>query len=242
VKFLIFKKKFLYLNLIGLVVIALLCTSTSKEVMAQVYFGDNVRKTPIYRVDNSQGMKVAISFDAAWGADKTEGIMEVLKSYGVNATFFLVGFWVEKYPDLTKKISENGFEIGTHSYNHPDMVKLNKNQMKEELISSCDIIEKTTQKKVKLFRPPYGSYNNTLITTCEELNLQAIQWDVDTLDWKGLKPNEVLKRVNSKIKSGSIILCHNNADYVIESTKLILERLKSLNYQVVSVGELVGIK
>ena len=94
-------------------------------------------------------------------------------------------------------------------------------------------------KDVKVFRPPYGSYNNTLLTICGELGLKAIQWDVDSLDWKGLSAGEVTNRVMQKAKNGSIILMHNNADHVVESTRLTLDWLTKSGYKVTSVGELI---
>ena len=193
---------------------------------------------PIYNVDTEQ-KQVAISFDAAWGADKTEEIIEVLKEYNATATFFLVGFWVDKYPEMVKAIDEAGLEIGTHSNTHPDMAKLDYSTVKSELEISMNKITSLINKEIKVFRPPYGSYNNTLLTTCDELGLKAIQWDVDSLDWKGLSAGEVTNRVMQKAKNGSIILMHNNADHVIDSTRLTLDWLTKSGYKVTSVGELI---
>ena len=130
-------------------------------------------------------------------------------------------------------------EIGTHSNTHPDMVKLDSETRKKELETSITKIEYLTGKKVSLFRAPYGSYNNTLLSICENMGLNTIQWDVDSLDWKGLSSVEVTTRVLDRVQNGSIILCHNNADNVVESTKMILERLTMKGYKVTSVGDLI---
>ena len=90
------------------------------------------KKVPIYSVETSDN-KVAISFDAAWGADKTQQIMTICENYNIKATFFLVGFWIEKYPDMVKEIYNRGFEIGIHSNTHPDMTKLTKSKIRDEL-------------------------------------------------------------------------------------------------------------
>ena len=164
-----------------LAVVILLCIAFEGSACANVWFGHSTRLVPIYNVDTTE-QKVAISFDAAWGADKTEQIIEVLNEYQVGATFFLVGFWVDDYSEIVKKIDENGYEIGTHSNTHPDMVKLDKSTMKSELEVSISKIKAITGKDVTLFRAPFGSYNNTLLETCSELGLKTIQWDVDTLD------------------------------------------------------------
>ncbi len=220
------------------IVVVLLCVSINGSNSAQVFFGYSARKVPIYNVATEE-KQVAISFDAAWGADKTEDIVELLKEYEVTATFFLVGFWVDKYPEKVKAIDDAGMEIGTHSNTHPDMVKLDAATMKSELTTSVDKIKAVTKKDVKLFRAPFGSYNNTLLDTAEALNLKTIQWDVDSLDWKGLSAGEITKRVTTKVKNGSIILMHNNSDHVLDGARMILDRLKLQGYKVTSVGKLI---
>lgn len=221
-----------------IIVAVLLAISIEGSSSAQVFFGHSSRRVPIYNV-RTEEKQVAISFDAAWGADKTEEIISVLKEYNATATFFLVGFWVDKFPEKVKAIDDAGMEIGTHSNTHPDMVKIDGGTVKKELETSIAKIKNVTGKEVKLFRPPFGSYNNTLLNTCDSLGLKAIQWDVDSLDWKGLSAGEITSRVINKAKNGSIILCHNNADNVVDATRMVLERLTMKGYKVTSVGELI---
>ena len=236
--FCVIKSRSLKIFAVLLVVIVLLAVSINGSTSAQVFFGYAPRKVPIYSVDTSE-KQVAISFDAAWGADKTEEILEMLDEFDVNATFFLVGFWVDDYTDMVKKIDEAGCEIGTHSNTHPDMVKLDKESVSEELSTSVSKIEAVTGKKVTLFRAPFGSYNNQLLEVAEGMGLKTIQWDVDTLDWKGLSASEINSRVLSKVQNGSIILMHNNSDHVLDGLRLILTTLKNKGYQIGSIGELV---
>ena len=193
---------------------------------------------PIYNLDTTE-KRVAISFDSAWSADKTTKIVDIVKEYGFNATFFLVGFWVDDYPDMVKYVMDHGLEIGTHSNTHPDFTTLSASQMRLELETSIEKIEKITNKKVELFRAPYGAYNNQMLNITGEMGLKTIQWDVDTLDWKGLSGIEICERVMSRVKEGSIILCHNNSDHILDALPLLLERLKNAGYTVGSVGELI---
>ena len=237
-KFVIIKKKMLILAVIAVISMVILSIPYEGGASASVFFGTAPRLVPIYSVESDE-KKVAISFDTAWGADKTEGILDILKQYDVRATFFMVGFWVEDYPDMVKKIDEQGIEIGTHSNTHPDFVKLSQEQMELELTTSISSIEAITNKPVKLFRAPYGSYNNEMLKLTDSMGLKTIQWDVDTLDWKGLSGTEICERVMSRVKNGSIILCHNNADHVLEALPLMLERLINAGYDVVSVGDLI---
>lgn len=230
-------KSIKFLMLVLLVAI-LLSVNLGGNVAASVYFNNALRKVPIYYV-NTQNQQVAISFDAAWGADKTEKIMSICKEYNVNATFFLVGFWVEDYPEIAKKIAENGFEIGTHSNTHPNMAKISAEKQKLELEASLNIIKKNTGVDAKLFRPPFGAYNDSLISTAESLGLTTIQWDVDSLDWKGLSAMEITNRVLNGVRNGSIILCHNNSDHILDALPIMLDRLQKKGYTVSCVGDLI---
>ena len=108
-----------------------------------------------------------------------------------------------------------------------------------ELSSSINLIKKITNKEVELFRAPYGSYNNAVIESANEHNLKTIQWDVDSLDWKGLSATEICNRVISKVKNGSIILCHNNSEHILEALPLMLDRLQNMGYEITSVGNLI---
>ena len=236
--FCVIKSRTIKIFVTMLAVVILLCVSFEGSASAVVWFGSSSRLVPIYSVDTEE-KQVAISFDAAWGADKTQEIIDILAEYDCTATFFLVGFWIDKYPEMVKAIDEAGLEIGTHTNTHPDMVKLDSETMKNELSISMSKITNITGKEIKVFRPPYGSYNNTLINVASELGLKTIQWDVDSLDWKGLSASEITSRVMNKAKNGSIILMHNNADHVTDALRLTLDWLKKKGYKVTSVGELI---
>ena len=203
-----------------------------------VYFGWAKRLVPIYSVQTTE-KKVALTFDAAWGSDKTAKIVSTLQENGVSGTFFLVGFWVEQNADKVKLIDDAGFDIGTHSNTHPKMSTLSSEQVKNELTKSMELITNITGKEVKFFRAPFGDYNDNLISIADSLGLKTIQWDVDSLDWKGLSAEEILIRIKNSVKNGSIILCHNNSDHILEALPLIISYLKSEGYSMVKISDLV---
>ena len=237
--FIVIKKHQIIFSLLMIFTIVMLSLQNNGTAYASVFFNvQPSRLVPVYQVETLEN-KVAISFDAAWGADKTEQIMEVLKEYNANATFFLVGFWVDKYSEVTKKIALNGFEIGSHSTSHLDMAKIGESEVREDLEQSIETIKTVSGVTPTVFRPPYGSYNNTLISVASSLGLTSVQWSIDTLDWKGLSAHEIVNRVDAKVTNGSIILCHNNADNVVEATKLIMVLLQQKNLKCVSVSELL---
>lgn len=196
------------------------------------------RKLPNYSVGTEE-MKVAISFDAAWGNDHTRPILEILDQYGVKTTFFLVKFWAEKFPEDVKEIAARGHEVENHSATHPDMRKLSVEQIREELGSTGTTIESLTGVRPRLFRPPFGAYNNSLIETCEAEGYKVIQWSVDSLDWQNLSAEQIVDRVLSRVEPGSIVLFHNHATFVEDYLPPILEGLQAEGYQVVPIGKLI---
>lgn len=235
--FVVLKSKTMKIAFFVLCCAMLLSFNFGGESLASV-FVQKTRKLPIYCVQNER-KKIAISFDAAWGSDKTEKILQILDEQGIKANFFLVGMWVDKNEELVKEIDQKGHEIGTHSNTHPDFVKLSKEQMELELETSKKKITNITGKEVTLFRAPYGSYNNTVLTIAENKGLKTIQWDVDSLDWKGISAGQIAGNVIKKVQSGSIILCHNNAEHIVEALPSILTTLKANGYKFVTIGELL---
>ena len=141
------------------------------------------RKLPIYSVETAE-KRVAISFDAAWGADDTDDLLSILKQYDVKATFFLCGYWVDKYPDEVKRIYEAGHDIGNHSNTHPHGAQLSLVQNKNEIMGVHNKIKSLLGIDMNLYRPPYGEYNDTVIQAAEDCLYYPIQWDVDSLAMK----------------------------------------------------------
>lgn len=202
-------------------------------------FARDERKLPIYCVETEK-KRIAISFDAAWGNDDTEKLIKILKEYKVPATFFVVGAWVDKYPESVEALSSAGHQIQNHSNTHPYMTQLSKNQMINELESCNEKIKKITGVKPTLFRPPYGDYDNMVVETVKEQKMYTIQWDVDSLDWKSnATPDSICKRVTSKVKNGSIVLFHNDADHTPEALPTILKCLKDEGYEFVFISDLI---
>lgn len=232
------KFKTLALAFVTALMIAVLSVSVYFTGAYAVFYGNTPRLVPIYSVEREEKV-CSITFDCAWGTDYTDAILTALKGSNVRATFFMVEFWTEKYPDFVKKIDEAGCEIGTHSSTHSYMSKLNAEGIKAELSASSEAIKEVTGKEVDLFRPPYGDYDDELIKTASEQGYYTIQWDVDSLDWKDLSAADIAMRVINGVTNGSIILMHNNGLHTAEAVPIILETLKNRGYSFVPVGELI---
>lgn len=196
------------------------------------------RELPIYSVDRTDKI-ASLSFDAAWGNEDTQTLIDILNKYQVHATFFVVGQWVDKYPESVKALADAGNEVMNHSDTHPHLTKLSAAEITAQAEACNTKIEKITGKKPTLLRPPYGDYNNTVIQTLRGIGMEPIQWSIDSLDWKGISATEIQQRVIPKIQPGSIILFHNAAEHTPEALPGIIESLQKDGYKLVPVSQLV---
>jgi len=234
------KKSLITVVSLAIAGIILACTLGVTSTAA-VFFGKSSRKIPVYGVEVKGERKViALTFDAAWGADKTQGIIDTMKKYDAKGTFFLVGFWLDKFEKETKAIAEAGFDIGNHSRNHLNMPKLSDDEIRAEIEYVNDRVNELTGFKPTYFRAPFGDYSDRLMSAIEELDMVGVQWSIDSLDWKGLSAREIFNRVVPKAKSGDIVLFHNNSDHVLDALPLVLSALKEQGFEFVTLSELVA--
>ena len=181
------------------------------------------RKLPIYSVETNE-KKIAITFDAAWSADDTVELIEILEKHNAKATIFCVGDWIRKNPDAVLKFHKAGHEIGNHSDTHQSFSKINSEKMSEEIKKCNEEIERITKKSPKLCRAPSGDYDNKSIELCESIGMKMIQWDCDSLDYKGLSIDEIYNRITNKVQNGSIILFHNGVKNTPEALDKLLTK------------------
>lgn len=196
------------------------------------------RQLPIYCVQREQKL-LSISFDAAWGNEDTQSLIDILARYKVPATFFVVGEWVDKYPESVKALHEAGHEIMNHSNTHAHYPQLSTSQITADLNACNDRIQSVTGTRPTLVRLPYGDYDDNSITAVRSIGMEPIQWDVDSLDWKELSAPEITKRVTSKVQPGSIVLFHNAALHTPEALPGILETLLQKGYTFVPISQLI---
>lgn len=176
---------------------------------------------PIYKGNPDKPM-VSFAVNVAWGNEFLPDMLATLKKHNIHASFFLEGNWVKKNPELAKMIVEAGHEVGNHSYSHPDLKHISAEKTRQELLSTNEVIEATTEVKVKWFAPPSGSYRDETIKIANDLKMKTIMWTVDTIDWQKPSPDTIIERVVGKAGNGSIVLMHPTA-----STAKALDRLIS---------------
>ena len=239
--FYVFNKQKICTYLVSLItVVILFCvagTIGNENKTVQTSAG-NEKLLPIYNVETSE-KKIAFTMNCAWNADDIDSILQTLKENNTKITFFMVGDWIDKFPDMVKKIYEEGHEIASHSNTHPHVNNLTYEQNIEEIEKSNDKIEKITGKRTKIYRAPYGEYNNTVIKAAQDKGYYTIQWNLDTLDYTGLTGDEMWSRIGDKLKSGDIILSHNGAKHTADSLDMLIKNIKQKGYEIVKVSDLI---
>ena len=239
--FFVFNKQKIYTYLLSVltVIVLLFIGSTTINDEESIETSSSTNKLlPIYSVQTEK-KEIALTINCAWNDSDIDKIIEVLKSNNVKATFFMVGDWVEKYPEAVKKINQEGHEIGSHSDTHPHVNQLSSEENLEEIKTSSQKIEQITNKKVTLYRPPYGEYNNTVIKVANENSYIPIQWSLDTLDYTGITGNEMWNKIKDKISNGDIILMHNGTEHTADSLDMIIKNIKEKGFNLVTVSDLI---
>ena len=171
----------------------------------------SARQLPIYCVQRDQKL-VSISFDAAWGNEDTQDLIDILDRFQVKATFFVVGDWVDKYPESVKALHDAGHEVMNHSNTHAHYPQLSPQEVVDD---------------------------DNAIRAVRSIGMEPIQWDVDSLDWKELPAQEIAQRVTGKVQPGSIVLFHNAAKHTPEALPSILTALIQEGYTFVPISQII---
>ncbi|WP_139187782.1 polysaccharide deacetylase family protein [Bacillus tuaregi] len=185
---------------------------------------------------------IALTFDDGPSPQVTPRILETLKQHGAKATFFMLGSRVQYYPELAKQVAAEGHEIGNHTGSHPNLSKLNEEQIKQEIVGASQIIEEVIGLSPAYFRPPYGVYNPIVEKVAFEHNSPIVLWSVDSLDWKNRNPEGVNQLVKDTISPGSIVLLHDIHSSTADALPLLMTELKKEGYQFVTVTELLSLQ
>lgn len=220
-----------------------------KQVNEKLTLGQLRKKYKSTFVTNGPDVKrIALTFDDVPDPRFTPQILDVLKEYGVKATFFVNGQRVLNHPELAKRIHDEGHVIGNHSFTHPDFNKISMTAFISEIKKTEQAIFPITGYIPKLIRPPYGEITEEQLIWAAEHKYRIVNWNVDSLDWKGLNKEQVLTNILSGIRPGAIVLQHGGGGYgsklqgTIDALPEVIKTLKNQGYELVTVPELLGIE
>ncbi|MBP1999839.1 peptidoglycan/xylan/chitin deacetylase (PgdA/CDA1 family) [Paenibacillus shirakamiensis] len=191
--------------------------------------------------------EIAFTFDDVPDPRFTPQVLDILKKYKVKATFFVVGDRALKHPSLVRRMKEEGHVIGNHSFNHPFFKNKNLVYFKKQIRRTDRIIANLVGYRPKLIRPPYGEITEDQLKWAKQHGYKVVNWNVDSLDWKGLTKDEVKTNILTEVGPGSIILQHagggtgSNLSGTIEALPELIQILKKEGYTFVTLPQMLHI-
>lgn len=189
-------------------------------------------------VSTSRDKAVALTFDDGPSRENTGKILDVLKAHGAHATFFVLGNRARVDGDILRMELEAGCEVGSHSWDHPQLNKIEWSKVKSQIRRTDEIVKKLADGyKIDLLRPPYGAISNTMR---KKLKKPMILWSLDTLDWKTRNAKKVFRKVKKEVKDGDIILMHDIHAETAEAIKQVVPWLQQQGYDMLTVSELAA--
>lgn len=198
---------------------------------------------PVCSVDNGK-RQAALTFDVSGKGGETEGllqIMAILEENQVDAAFFVSGRWAGKNPEYMGLLAEKGHDIGSMGQKGTGMENLTMEQRQEEIRQAHEQIKGLTGRDADLFRPAWGDYDDSLVTTVCAMGYYPIRWDVDSEDWKDYGAEAVGRQVleNGELKDGSIIRFHCGSKYTAEALEKVIAGLRGMGYELVPLSRMV---
>jgi peptidoglycan/xylan/chitin deacetylase (PgdA/CDA1 family) len=210
-----------------------------------------VRKGAVYHVGISNKV-VALTFDDGPSPTWTPKILDELKKTGVKATFFMIGEHVEKYPEIARRVAEEGHEIENHSYDHHVLVSYTMDHLEKEIKNAERVIKNSTGQTTKYFRPPKAWLTSKEKRKVEEMGYKIVLWTLNSKDWVTFDDKYIIKYIFHRIKPGDIILFHDSGGVftteggdrheTVKTIPQLVEKLKERGYRFVTITELLNMK
>ncbi len=185
---------------------------------------------------------VALTFDHSWGNTFTPAILDTLKENNLKVTFFIMGPWAQKFPEVARRMVADGHEIASHGYRHENYGDMPPQWVREDMEKAHAQIKEVTGVEPTLIRPPNGDYSQQSLKVADELGYKTIIWNVDSLDWKNPGQEVIIERVVKRLKPGAIILLHASDTPVQTAAALpvLIAKIKEQGYEIVTVGTLLS--
>ena len=181
---------------------------------------------------------IAITFDDGPGP-YTDRLLDAFATYGGKGTFFLVGRNIAAHAETVQRAAAEGHEIASHSWSHPELTKLGKTAVVEQMTKTHNQIQEVTGADATLMRPPYGSVNKSVKATAAEQGIVLVNWSVDPKDWQSRNADKVYEAILSRVQDGAIILCHDIHESTVEAMERLIPELRVQGYQLVTVTQLL---
>ncbi len=192
---------------------------------------------PVYRV-NTERQAMAMAVNLAWGEEHLPRLLEILREHNMKVTFFIDGEWAEKFPDMVKLLSKEGHEVANHGYRHVHVEKMNESTIRKLISDNDKLLISLGVTPSRLFSPPYGECNQTVVSAGASLGYTTVMWTIDTLDWNTQDPKKISGRVIPKIAPGAIILAHPTLSF-LEALPTIVDASRKAGYGFLTISDLL---
>lgn len=222
--------------LLGLLIILLVF----KFVQYNLFKPTVTKFEPIYH-GSAETKKIALTCNVVWGEEYVPRMLEILKKNNVKITFFVGGKWAKDFPELTSEMAKTGHELGNHSYSHPHPTFISQTENVREIESTEQAVYKAAQITTRLYAPPYGEFNSTVLEAAGQLGYKTTLWSIDTIDWQRPPAQDIVRRVCDKAHNGAIVLMHPTKP-TIDALPTIIETLQKKGYQLTTVSDVIGLK
>jgi len=188
---------------------------------------------------NTSRRCVALTFDAEQDRAATTAILDALRAYDVHCTFFVLGAFADQYPDLVKRMADEGHEVASHSYDHREFTALSTDWRYSEIVSSEAAISRVTGHPTRpYFRFPYGSRNADALALLNSMGYISVYWNVDPTDYSGISAGALYSRIMSTVRPGAIVVMHTvNASQKAGALPAIIRDLRASGYEPVTITE-----
>lgn len=195
------------------------------------------KPTPIFH-GNTTNPKVAFACNVFWGEEYLPTMLKTLDDNNIKITFFIGGSWGKRFPALVTELGTRGHELGNHTYSHPHPNTISKEKNKEQILRTEDLVKELTTIKTSLYAPPYGEYNDTVLSAANELGYTTIMWSIDTIDWQRPPTDVIINRVMKKIHNGAIILIHPT-DATSKALPELIKQIQDKGYTISTISDII---
>lgn len=220
---------------------------------AGILYIENFTHLPVFSTKDGQPVafykgegkvkEIALSFDISWGDEKALPILDTLKkNNATGVTFFLSASWAERHPEVVKRITEDGHEIGSMGYAYENYRDLDDLKVKRDMLKALDVFEKLGVKEVNLLRPPKGSFDKRILKIANSLGFTIVHWSVDSHDLINPGKEIIIDNVTKNLSNGDIILLHasDSAKQTEDALPEIIQQIKTRGYEISSVTDLIN--
>ena len=194
--------------------------------------------------------KLALTYDDGPNGPHTLALLDVLARHNVRATFFLIGRYVERRPDIVALLAGAGHVIGNHTFTHPLLIFRSASEIRSELAACTRALAGACPAPSNLFRPPFGGRRPAVMRIARSLGLTPIMWNITAYDWSATSVDQIEKKVTSRVRGGDVILLHDGGHLemgadrsrTVAATDRLISRYKSEGYEFVTIPEMMSLQ